>query len=77
MSRIFVLGNSEERKEINIDLLRPHGRLYGCNAIYRDYKMDILIASDLNMQHEIYSSGYVKENTCYFPAFARLPAEHF
>ena len=54
MSRIFVLGNSEERKEINIDLLRPHGRLYGCNAIYRDYKMDILIASDLNMQHEIY-----------------------
>ena len=77
MSKVFVLGNSEERKEINIDLLRSHGRLYGCNAIYRDYKMDILIASDLNMQHEIYSSGYVKENTCYFPAFARLPAEHF
>lgn len=62
---------------MDVNLLKPHGKLYGCNAIYRDYTMDILVASDLNMQHEIYASGYASKHTCYFPAFARLPAEHF
>jgi hypothetical protein len=77
MKRTFVFGNSEVRRTIDVDAIRKHGKTYGCNAIYRDHTLDVLIASDLNMQHEVYSSGYARENTCYFPAFSRLPAEHY
>ena len=40
MKRVFCIGNGESRRGVNLDLLRPYGKIYGCNALYRDYKPD-------------------------------------
>ena len=47
---------------------------WGCNAIYRDMKVDNLVSVDYNMQQEIYQSGYALENTCWFSDWEILPA---
>jgi len=41
----FVLGNGRSRLEISLDDLKKHGRVYGCNALYRDFIPDVLIAT--------------------------------
>ena len=66
MKRVFCLGNGESRKDVNIDALKPHGKIYGCNALYREYTPDVLVAVDQGITHEIYHSGYAYENMCYF-----------
>ena len=43
---LFVLGNGESRKDIDVELLKTKGKVYGCNAIYREHKIDGLIAVD-------------------------------
>jgi hypothetical protein len=59
---LFVLGNGESRKDIDVELLKTKGKVWGCNALYREHKVDGLIAVDPMLQHEIYRSGYVDEN---------------
>ena len=54
----FVLGNGTSRKSIDIKSLEPHGMIYGCNALYREYDPDYLIAVDVKMVLEISSTGY-------------------
>ena len=71
--KVFVLGNGESRKTIDLDALKTEGRVYGCNAIYRDCVVDSLVSVDGGMMHEIYSSGYALENQCYFRGWNRLP----
>ena len=66
MKRVFCIGNGESRKGVNLDTLKPHGKIYGCNALYRDYTPDVLIAVDQGIIHEIYHSGYAYKNECYF-----------
>jgi hypothetical protein len=34
--RVFCIVNGESRKGIDLSQLRPHGKIYGCNALYRD-----------------------------------------
>ena len=46
MSKVFVLGNGESRKNINLDDLKTKGVVYGCNALYRDFTPDALICVD-------------------------------
>ena len=41
MKRVFCLGNGESRKGVNLDILKQHGKIYGCNALYRDYTPDV------------------------------------
>ena len=48
---------------------------WGCNAIYRDGKVDNLVATDAAMQQEIYKSGYVTDNTCFFMDWSLLPGD--
>lgn len=70
----LVLGNGKSRKEappIKFALDGP-AYTYGCNAIYRDETVDYLVSMDPAMQHEIYSSGYCRENPCYFNEWAAL-----
>ena len=45
MSNLFVLGNGESRKKIPIDMLKYSGKVWGCNAIYREHKLDGLICT--------------------------------
>lgn len=54
----FVLGNGISRKSIDITSLEPHGMIYGCNALYREYDPDYLVAVDVKMILEISSTGY-------------------
>ena len=55
---VFCIGNGESRAVIDLIKLRPHGKIYGCNGLYRDFKPDVLTAVDGPMMHEIYQSGY-------------------
>ena len=55
---VFCIGNGESRAVIDLIKLRPHGKIYGCNGLYRDFKPDVLTSVDGPMMHEIYQSGY-------------------
>ena len=59
----FVLGNGTSRKEINPQELKEHGTVYGCNALYREFDPDYLIAVDVKMINEINSKGYQNDHT--------------
>ena len=58
MSIAFVLGNGTSRKDIPLEPLRSHGAIYGCNALYRSFDSDYLIAFDAKMVLEICQSNY-------------------
>jgi len=49
----FVLGNGQSRLRFNINNLKSYGTTFGCNAIYRDFMPDYLIAVDPEMLDEI------------------------
>jgi hypothetical protein len=54
----FVLGNGTSRAAINVEELKQHGKTYGCNALYRTFAPDYLIAVDIKMVLEISNAGY-------------------
>ncbi|NBP56792.1 hypothetical protein EBU71_09745, partial [bacterium] len=58
MRRNFVFGNGRTRLNIDFDEVRPYGLIYACNAVYRDYTPDFLVAVDRKMIDEIDKSGY-------------------
>lgn len=74
-NNVYVLGNGESRKNIDVNHLRTLGKVYGCNAIYRDTKVDVLVCIDDGISHEVYTSGYAKDNVCYLKDWSPLPAE--
>ena len=53
---MLVIGNGESRKDIDIDLLNY--TKIGCNAIYRDFKVDHLVCVDKPMLKEAVDSDY-------------------
>jgi len=63
----IILGNGKSRLNIELPELV---RTYGCNAIYRDQRVDDLIVVDPAIQHEIYSSGYVRDRRCWFASWS-------
>jgi len=54
----FVLGNGTSRRGIDPEELKPWGKIYGCNALYREFDPDFLIAVDVKMILEINKAGY-------------------
>ena len=79
MKRVFCIGNGESRKDFPLQMLRGHGKIYGCNAIYRDYPdlIDVLTAVDNGIIHEIYHSGYPLKKPCYFRNWTKVPADMY
>ena len=75
MNKVFLIGNGESRKDFNLDLLKPHGKIYGCNALYRQYTPDVLVSVDHGIMHEIYQSGYCYKNETWFRDWTTVP-EH-
>lgn len=73
MSSVFCIGNGESRKDFNLDLLKPHGKIYGCNALYREYTPDVLVSVDHGIMHEIYQSGYCYKNDTWFRDWTTVP----
>lgn len=61
----FVLGNGRSRLSIGLDDIKTHGRVYGCNALYRDFTPDVLVATDPGIAQEIEHSGYALKNEFY------------
>jgi hypothetical protein len=73
-TRVFCIGNGESRKSLDLNKLKNHGKIYGCNALYRDFTPDVLTAVDNGIMHEIYQSGYCDENETWFRNWTRVPA---
>jgi len=74
VKRVFCIGNGESRKGFDLETLRPHGKIYGCNAIYRDFMPDVLIGVDHGIMHEIYHAGVAQKIPCYFRDWTKVPA---
>ena len=62
MDRAFVLGNGRSRLGLDLNSLRTAGKIFGCNALYRDFSPDVLIATDPGISQEIEKSGYPDQN---------------
>jgi hypothetical protein len=62
MTTAFVLGNGRSRLAVDLNSLRPHGKIYGCNALYREFSPDVLVATDPEISEEIQRSGYSLKN---------------
>ena len=79
-NRAVVIGNSAGRKEFNLNLLKTSSGLlgadtvqtYGCNALYRDFTPDFLIATGPEIVKEIATRPYVNENIVYSSAINLL-----
>lgn len=54
----FIIGNGSTRRSFPLDILRGHGTIYGCNALYRDFEPDFLVAIDDGMIDEICQSDF-------------------
>jgi hypothetical protein len=65
MTQAFVLGNGISRKTIVSASLQPLGKIYGCNALYREFTPDILVATDRPIATAIQESGYAQNNIFY------------
>jgi hypothetical protein len=73
MSNVFCIGNVISRKDLDLEKLRPHGKIYGANALYRTFTPDVLTAVDHGIMHEIYHSGYAYNNECWFRDWTKIP----
>lgn len=65
MYTAFVLGNGQSRLGLDLETLRPNGKIFGCNALYRDFAPDVLIATDPGISSEIENSGYPQHREFY------------
>jgi hypothetical protein len=45
--------------------LQQHGKIYGCNGLYREFAPDVLVATDRPIATAIQESGYAKINRFY------------
>lgn len=61
----FVLGNGKSRLAVDLNQLKAHGKVYGCNALYKTFTPDVLVATDPGISEEIQHSGYALTNTFY------------
>ena len=59
----FVLGNGTSRKSIDLNQLKEHGTVYGCNALYREFEPDYLVAVDAKMILETNKAGYQHDHS--------------
>jgi len=79
-NRAVVVGNSPTRLEFNIQNLKKVSGLlgadtlqtYGCNALYRDFTPDFLVAVGNEITQELAGSEYVKNNIVYTSAIHLL-----
>ena len=65
MATAIVLGNGTSRRGLDLEKLKTLGKVYGCNALYRDFSPDVLIATDEGISQEIQNSGYARTHEFY------------
>jgi hypothetical protein len=77
MTKVFCIGNGESRKDFDLNKLKPYGKIYGCNALYRSFTPDVLVAVDGGIIHEIYHSGYSFNNECWFRDWKKISKKEY
>lgn len=83
MTIAFVLGNGISRQHISLLTLQQCGKIYGCNALYREFTPNVLVATDRPIAEHIQKSGYAKLNRFYtrrpLPDLGaeQVPAEYY
>lgn len=65
MTIAFVLGNGLSRQHLNLAHLKNCGKIYGCNALYRQFTPDVLVSTDRPISEAIQNSGYALKNKFY------------
>jgi hypothetical protein len=65
MTTAFVLGNGVSRACVNLSQLQNYGKIYGCNAVYREFTPDVLVSTDRPIATRIQESGYSAEHVFY------------
>lgn len=72
-----IIGNGQSREKFNLQLLATHKgglnasmrcQTYGCNALYRDFTPDFLVAHNPAMVKEVVESGYTENKIVYSSA---------
>jgi len=71
--RYFCFGNGTSRKGLDLNKYKEYGKVVACNAAYRDFTPDILVAIDTPIAHEIYRSGYAFKHTAYLGHWTPIP----
>jgi hypothetical protein len=79
-NRAVIIGNAPTRLEFDLNILKhPSGLLgaytlqsYGCNALYRDFTPDFLVAHGNEIVKELSDTDYVKNNIVYTNAINLL-----
>ena len=79
-NRAVVVGNSPTRLEFDLQNLKKFSGLlgadtlqtYGCNAVYRDFTPDFLVAHGNDIVKELAESEYIKDNIVYTNAIHLL-----
>jgi len=64
---VFLIGNGTSRKDFDLERLRGIGTIIGCNALYREFTPDLLIAIDAKLLRELNEAKYGEENTVIIP----------
>lgn len=54
----FIIGNGPSRSDFDLTTLKGQGTIYGCNALYRTFTPDYLVAIDAPIIEEIESSSF-------------------
>jgi len=58
----FILGNGKSRLGLDLQSLKSAGKVFGCNALFRDFSPDVLVSTDPGITKEIEESGYPSTN---------------
>ena len=83
MTIAFVIGNGISRRDVVLTTLKPLGKIYGCNALHREFVPDVLVATDKPISAHIQESGYPAKNVFYTrrplegKGALKVPAEYF
>jgi hypothetical protein len=67
------LGNGQSRSGLNLSKMKDYATVIGCNAIYRDFSPDVLIALDSRMAHEIYRNANLQKSKIYLGYWTPIP----
>ena len=73
LENAFCFGNGKSRLDFDMNIIEGRGTTFGCNAIYRDMKVDHLVTVDNEITHEIYRSGYCMDNHTHIRDWNVLP----
>ena len=77
MTIAFVLGNGISRHGVPLNDINERGKIYGCNALYRDFTPDVLVSTDRPIATHIQETGYSAQHRFYtrkpIPGLGALP----